>query len=153
MLFHVSSSRAHFQVLTLAPAACLDYFNSEYKRHDPDGELHGFTISGRARKPSLLHYTSLVLGSDCCDYIRWLPPPLAVPVLRATLACVCLCAASPLHRAMHPCCVCVVHMRACMCAHTMCAHTAHTAHAAPCPPEDLPVQLPLCHLCVSCGCS
>ena len=59
MLFHVSSSRAHLQVLTLAPAACLDYFNSEYKRQDADGELHGFTISGRARKPSLLHYTSL----------------------------------------------------------------------------------------------
>ena len=46
-------------MLTLTPAACLDYFDAYYTKIDSDGEFAGFALSGH-----LLRNRSILDSSD-----------------------------------------------------------------------------------------
>mmetsp|Transcript_47423 Transcript_47423/g.106934 ORF Transcript_47423/g.106934 Transcript_47423/m.106934 type:complete len:888 (-) Transcript_47423:215-2878(-) len=47
------------ELLLLAPAACLDYFDAAYSKMDTDGEYAGFTISGHLLRNESVHEHNL----------------------------------------------------------------------------------------------
>ena len=63
------------ELLMLAPAACLDYFDAQYTKSDADGEYAGFSISGH-----LLRNESVVnrVGAEYKHLPLMLTQPLAI---------------------------------------------------------------------------